>query len=593
MQIERPRTVVYITWKELFDERPSQSSLIEFVRTLNRENTLALLARIMSLLFLDRALARSDETIKLQSFLISNFFDAEVFDRAKERLGVERLDFRVAFHPQQVLLLMKWVLLNALPSGGTQSDTDEWRHALGRALLKTSDMLMTSQMAAKIRHAHSIRDMLLLQLSVGSGNEVANPPSIVNGIARSTEMLEKQLKIVTVPIDLNAAFKSQTGLSIEDYIDFTLALLANYLGRGPKELLDDPNIPIINPRTFFGERPSHELVQKFWETEATTADALIVALSDTANLLPHQDFTPLRVKPLVQLSSGNLICINPGFVQEKLESGLFWTITNNLEGKDRQNAFDSWGRLFEAYINEVFAGAVDPNVERYIPRPDYIAKQNRHESFDSILISQGTCAVFECKGGFLPNKAKYGDDVDQLLKSLEKKYGREIGAGAEQLSRKIGYVFGSDEKRKRNIESLDSAAIKIVIPVLVVQDEFVSSPLTVPWLAKVFRDLMRKTVLSPGVLWPSLVVLHVEDVEKLATYVKAKAVSLTECLMFSSKMGDPRVGNIFSFDQVLRAYLKEKGINKIPPDDLAGKLRAAMNRVTMRFFDKPFPETRE
>ena len=104
---------------------------------------------------------------------------------------------------------------------------------------------------------------------------------------------------------------------------------------------------------------------------------------------------------------------------------------------------------------------------------------------------------------------------------------------------------------------------------------------------------MRKTALSPGVLWPSLVVLHVEDVEKLATYVKAKAVSLTECLMFSSKMGDPRVGNIFSFDQVLRAYLKQKGISKIPPDNLAGKLRAAMNRVMMCVFDKPFPEAWE
>jgi hypothetical protein len=591
MQIDPPRTVVYITWKELFDEKPTESSVLEFVRTLSKESTVAFLARIMGLLFLDRALAKSEETIKLQSLLINNLFDDEIFDRAKRRLGAERLDFRIAFHPQQILLMMKWVLLHGLSSGGMQPDTDEWRHSIGRALLKTSDFLITNHMAIQIANPHSNRDMLRLQLSVGSGNEVANPPSIVNGVARTIEMFGKLLKTVKLPIDLNRAFETRAGLSIGDYIDLTLALLANYLGRTPKELVENPNIPIVDPRTFFGTRPAPDLIQNFWRIETTVIDDLIARLSSTTTLLQHQDFTAFRVRPFLQLSSGNVVCIYPGFIQEKLESGLFWTIANSLEGIDRQNSFDAWGKLFESYVNETFAESVDPNIERYIPQPEYSEKRNRHESFDGMLVSQNICVVFECKGGFLPNNAKYGDDVGRFIASLDRKYGTQERAGVEQLSRKIGYVFGRNEKLRRSVEGLDSTKVKIIIPVLVVQDEFVSSPLTVPWLAKEFRDLMRKIDLSRHVLWPSLVVLHVEDVEKLGTYAKAKAVSVSECLLIAAKMGDPRPGNIFSFDQVLRSYLKQKGISKIPPGELTRKLREAMNSVTMRLFDRPFGET--
>ena len=124
MQITPLRTVVYITWKELFDESPTESEVLDVVRTLNRQNTVAFLARVMALLFLDGALKDRSETIELQRFLIVNFFDDEVLDRAKKRMGTEQLDFRVAFHPQQVLMMMKWVIVHSLPSGGTEPDTD-------------------------------------------------------------------------------------------------------------------------------------------------------------------------------------------------------------------------------------------------------------------------------------------------------------------------------------------------------------------------------------------------------------------------------------------------------------------------------------
>jgi hypothetical protein len=595
VQLNPPPTRVYITWKELFDERPNESSVLDFVQTLNKQNATALLATIMTTLFLDRAFGSSSETIKLQGFLIAKLFDNQIFDRAKERLGKERLDHRIAFHPQQILLMMKWVILHSQPAGGISFDTDEALFALGGALLKTNDFLITAQMTAKIaevRRAPSVKNMLRLQLSVGAGNEVANPPPLINGLARSIVIFDELQKTTKTPIDLNKALLNQSGLSLSEYIDLTVAVLANYLGRTPQELIDNPNISVISPRTYFGPLISTELASRFWQMESATVDALGASLASSSNLLQHQDFTAFRMKPFIQFENGNMVCLNPGFVQEKLETGLFWTIANSLEAKDRQYAFDSWGKLFEAYVNQSFVEAVDPAVERYIPCPDFVGKQHRHESFDAILLSDEVCAVFECKGGFLPNKAKYGDDLDQFLNDLDKKFGTQDGAGVEQLARKMGQIFARDEKTRRKIEGCDLTGIKIVVPVLVVQDSFVSSLLSAPWLIKSFRDLMRKTT-SINVIWPSLLVLHVEDVEKLSLYVRSRAVSLSECLLAISKLGDPSPGKLFSFEGALRGYLAEKEIGKIPDHPLVRKFSEVMNRMTMRLFNRPFEPPKE
>lgn len=596
MQIKRPYTAVYITWEELFDERPSETEILDVIRAFNRQSCIAFLARLMALVFLDRAFRDRSETIKLQSFLIVNFWNDEILDRAKQRMGTAQLDCRIAFHPQQVLMMLKWVIVHSLPEGGIQPDTDEARFTLGRALLMTNDLLLSADMRAQIaqdRKEPSVKSLLRLQLSVGAGNEVGNPPPVINGVARSAVMFEELLQTIKMPVDLSQALERSAGLSLDAYVDLTLGALVNYIGRTPKEMIDDPNIPVVNPSTFFGSFVSPELTEKFWQLETTTMDELAAALSVPSATALHQDFTAFRMKPFVRLETGNLVCVNPGFVQEKLEVGLFWAIANGLEGKERQDAFDTWGRLFEAYVNQTLETAVDPAVERYVPHPDFVGKSHHHESFDGILVSGHLCAVFECKGGFIPNNAKYADDVGLFVKNLDKKFGTEKGAGVEQLARKIGQIFAKNPKVRRTVEGVDLSAVNLVIPVLVVQDNFASSLLTVPWLVKSFRDLMRKVELDTKVVWPSLLVLHIEDVEKLSVYVRSRSVSLNECLLAGSKMGDPRPGRLFSFDQILRAYLVDLKIEKKPPDPLTKKFDETINRVTMRFFNQPFKPIRE
>jgi hypothetical protein len=126
-----------------------------------------------------------------------------------------------------------------------------------------------------------------------------------------------------------------------------------------------------------------------------------------------------------------------------------------LQGEDRKNAFDTWGKLFEAYVNQILGTAVNPAKEKYIPCPDFTKKKHHHEAFDGILLAGRVCAVFECKGGFLPNNAKYAESLDEFLKGLEKKFATDPGAGLEQLVRKISQVFAAHKNDQRELEGID------------------------------------------------------------------------------------------------------------------------------------------
>jgi len=591
------RVAVYITWEELFGTVPEADEVIASIRMFNRQSTLVLLSRLEAQLFLDLFLRKTSETIALQGFLISNFWDDEVLSTAKEKMGQAKLDERIAFHSQQILAMMKWVVRHSLVVGGDEPDKDQTaRFTLGRALLKMNSLLLSDTMKTDIaqdRRKPSARGCLRLQLSVGAGNEVSNPPPAINAIARSATIFSEILKTTRVPIDLSAALEKAAGLSLETYVDLILGVLANYISRTPKRMIAEPQISVLDPRTFFGSLISPQLTECFWDMETTTIDDLAARLSVQDPLVQHQDFTAFRMKPFVRLDNGNVVCLNPGFVQEKLEAGLFWTIANNLEGEDRQFAFDAWGRLFEAYVNRLLQTAVDPDKETYLPHPEFSLKKHHHESFDGILVSGRICAVFECKGGFLPNPAKYADNLENLLSSLNRTFGADPRAGVEQLVRKITQVFAKDEKVRRKLEGIDLSAVSIVVPVMVVQDGYVSSMLTVPWLAKTFRDLMRKSLpLSRNLVWTSLLVVHIEDVETLFEYVRSRSFSLADCLLQASKFGDPGPGRIFSFENLLREFIDERKIGKIAPNFLHAKLGEVLDRVTTRLFGQPFkPQT--
>jgi len=586
---------VYVTWKDLWGELPGKEHVTQGLQKLDRLHTLILLSRINTHLFLDNFHRNRKETVEVQRFLLAWLLSSEVIEKAQERFGGDRLDFRRPFHQQQVLTLMKWALQETAQVGGIRPDTDATaRHRLGSCLIKTSDLLFPPEMHRAIdkwRQSSTINNFLAIQLSSGSGFEVNNPPAIPSSMVRSDILFTDIVQAnINTPLDVHAEFEKHTGLALTTYLDMIFALMAHYVSRTQQQLQQHPGNAVINPKTFFGPHVGQDQAQRFWAMEAASVEQVAAELEKDTGLSPHQDFTAFRMKPFLRIADDCAICVNPTFLQEKLEAGLFWAITNHLQKtEDRKLMFDTWGKCFEAYVNHLLSSAAHKDLEVHLPFPQFEEKGHRHESFDAVLISGQTLAVVECKGGFLSAKAKYSEDRKALLEELDLKFGSQPGGGVEQLVRKIEQVFHARDSERRQINELDPYKIQVVIPVLIVQDGFVSSPFTVPWLAKLFRDCIRKKALLKKLVCMGLVVVDVGELEAIRPHVISKQVSLIEALMHRARKGAPGSDNrIFTFHDTTISLLEEKKIDKVPRVDFDERLDAIVNRVCWRFFDRPF-----
>lgn len=579
-----PIARTYVTWEELYGQSPSEQEIVQGLRALDRLHTVLLLARISIHLALDRFHNDPRDTAALQGFLIRNFVDDGLLQKLKERYGQERLDFRYAFHRQQVLTLAKWAVLEGAKDGGVRPDEDEGaRYRLGRCLLMTSDLLLSPEMRRALKRVSRKKKLLSLQLQLGSGFEINNPPEIKASIVRSDVMFREHLRQITAPLDVAGIFKARTGFELAGYMDMVFAVLIHYVTKTQQQLNTDPGLCLVNLKTFFNMLP-YDQAEKFWGVELATLGETAAELSKPSNLKPQHDFIVFRRKPFIQVSEQAAVCINPGFLQEKLESGLFWSIFNSLDSdKDRQRLFNTWGLLFERYVSDLLASAIAGDAERYVPFPRFA--DNNDEAFDGVVVAGDKWIVLEYKGGFLKGEAKYAENEGEFVRDLQLKFGVNPGASVEQLVRKIGDVFAAKECERRQINGLDPARVATVVPVLVVQEPFISSILTAQYLCSWYRHLRGQRGLAKSVSCTGLVVLDVEDVQALRPYVSSGKIIFTDCIIEKARLGDE---SWLDFREFFERYLKERQIERMSDRDLDERFKQIMDRVSHRFFGRGF-----
>jgi len=427
-----------------------------------------------------------------------------------------------------------------------------------------------------------IKRKIALQLQLGSGLEVNNPPAIHASIVRSDMIFGDLAKRSLCSLNLRNAFEQSCGMTLEDYVDHILGLLTYYITLDYHKLIEDPGLACIAVKTFFAEAPP-DIVERFWLMERMTMEGLETSMREQTSLKAHHDFIALRKKPFVETGQDNVIPLHLGFVQEKLESGLFWTVFNSLGSrKDRSLLFTEWGRLFEEYVSQILAQSLAASAENYFPFPRF--SDNGEEAFDGIVSAGEFMAVMEYKGGFLNASAKYAENEDEFVRDIDRKFGGQKGGGIEQLVRKISAVFADRSVNRRPLTGLDMSGVKIVIPVLVVQDSFVGSEITASYLGDVFETLRRKQILDPSITCTSPLVIDISDVEILKPFLVKGKFSLTECLMERARMGG--VG-LLSFRDFFRQYLHDKNVGWVSDDETMARFEQIMDRISRRFFKKP------
>lgn len=384
-----------------------------------------------------------------------------------------------------------------------------------------------------------------------------------------------------------AFLKTRTGMEVSEYLDFNIGSLVNYIGRDPKELMEKADLYFLNPATFFPAEVK-ESAENFWGLELGSLERYQDELTAVTKLVPHHNFTAFRKRPFFR-TNGTCIAIHPCFVQEKLEAGLFWTIFHTLQHDTERDAlFRLWGRLFETYIIETLAAAAKGK-NQFLPFPKY--RDNNQEAFDGILSDGKICVAFECKAGFLKAESKFSEDPKLLIPDLEDKFGSSKSGALRQIASNITQVFNKNRTQRREIDGLDLSKVHVVVPILVVQEKFVSSPLTAYFLADSFRSELRKQRLVRDIdcQCPSLVVMDAYDVEALRVSNSNSAFDLLNCVFERSRLGD----QVYDFHEFLIDYAKVKGISLKSDSVMDGKIKAIFERISERFFHRPVSDNAE
>src|SRR5947209_121902 len=134
------------------------------------------------------------KAIEVQGFLFANLVEDELFEKAKRRFGQFTMVERPLFHRQQLLAMMKRVLLESSEDGEFDPNPKEnvqHRYALGRACLMINDFLFPKEQEERLRKGEDpdederIHGELFAQWLPTS--ELMNPPDPMNAVVRNLE----------------------------------------------------------------------------------------------------------------------------------------------------------------------------------------------------------------------------------------------------------------------------------------------------------------------------------------------------------------------------------------------------------------------
>jgi len=123
----------------------------------------------------------------------------------------------------------------------------------------------------------------------------------------------------------------------------------------------------------------------------------------------------------------------------------------------------------------------------------------------------------EFKGGFLPQDARYSNDLQKFMDALE---GR-IGAGCHQLARDIGALFPEVGAGRRLQDVTIPPDTLRVLPVLVVQDLMLRAPFINYFLNQRFQSERLLYPVRRGLEVLPLSVVQITDLETLVEMAEA------------------------------------------------------------------------
>jgi hypothetical protein len=370
--------------------------------------------------------------------------------------------------------------------------------------------------AAEIRQdleANTKRDLLVGSIPT---LEYAIYPNSMNRtvdlMVRSEEFY-RLLQEIPSNIDVNKVFSEAIGLTLQGYQYLIFGILLNYLKISRKGILAGEGL-VVDLKL---SSSVASLYNKLLPHISISLDELANEAQKSTNL--ENEFRLWRLYPLVRLSEHKVICIDLGFLVDKLETGVFWVVRNELAKIGESKAiFDLWGDVFENYAASIIKRGIDsqkPPKENYFVSPHYDQKAE-NECTDILVCSEDSLILLECKASVLSAQIKLGGEFHEFREGIAKVIEE---SGVKQLWDAIQDLAHVNEDKRKEIKGIDISKVGKVYPVMVLADHTFSS-LYMNWLLKSeFQRLVENKALKESVEIMPLTVLTIAELEQLEPYL--------------------------------------------------------------------------
>ena len=485
----------------------SEENLSQILHTFNYTDMLIALARINLLL-------QSREDFFISERCLQKNFCSSILLNA---INVSReLSGNIIFNRESTLrLLDKSARISDPHSTRAPDATYDARHDLVKCYLIANGLLEAEHPDFGTDLTEEERNALLAALIPGFEYRIDSSPGphIKRSLVRSKEILEG-LQGASSTFDVNATFSRATGLSLQDYQYLILSILSVFLSLSLGDILDGSEI-------FVDTQPSPDLAPLYDRLLQHTCIP-IDELASEVETIPSlsNEFLLLRKYPLVQIDENRIMCIDIGFLLEKLETGVFWIIRDQLEEERRgrgKEIIDLRGEVFEDYAASIIKRALSDTgacTERYIISPMYDQREQA-ECTDIAVCGDDTLILLECKAPLLSANTKFSGDFCNLHDGIKP----NAIKGVEQLWSAIQTLGHTDTTQRRQVEGIDISQVRKIYPVLVLSDRIFSFPFMNRFLDSDFQRFVTYNDLEEHLEIMPLTVLTIEDLENLEPYL--------------------------------------------------------------------------
>lgn len=430
----------------------------------------------------------------------------------------------IVFFRGQLLELMRWVVLycNDKPDDGITFENKNVRVNFLKCALIASD-LWCFQTYGSFMHD---------EIEVSVATEYARPafrraqeaakksPNMFITFGRGWEFYTKYFpKHYQQFFD---AFHRSTMMTFEDYMISFAAFAVHFMKPVSSPIVF--NVNTISQRTFHADQ-----IDIFLQREALHLEEFYIGLWNDINLeevnptaIGPMNTQILRSKSIYTTSDGRAVILDPVYFHERvLVSPIFQL--NQGDKKNSNLIFSAFGEAFEDYCCSILNRMYPTNTlwNNLIIQKEY--KNDKGKTvlqIDAAILRGNSAILMEMKSSFLKESAMKLDG-SSFAEEVRKKYSASTDQGIEkikgvaQLSRTIKYIVD----HVTNELSSDFRNVRDIIPVLVVHDSLLDSPLTISLLRDEFQTIITREIeLDTNIqkinVMP-LVIMTIDDLEHL------------------------------------------------------------------------------